>query len=131
MKNVLPITQITKTSDYCKIKTQVLNGLSVLFVDGCSEALMLETRGFEKRSIDRPITEQVVRGSQEGFTENLRTNLTLLRRIIKNEKLITEVIPVGKLNKVNCAILYIEGVTNPKIVREVRRRKKNINIRFY
>lgn len=91
---------------------------------------MLETRGFEKRTIDRPMTERVIRGSQEGFTENLRTNLTLLRRIIKNEKLITEVIPVGKLNKVNCAILYIEGVTNPKIVNEVRRRIKKINIDF-
>ncbi|HEY9059292.1 MAG TPA: spore germination protein [Pseudobacteroides sp.] len=130
MEDVLSITQLTKTADFNITKIQALNGLSILFVDGCPEALMIETRGFEKRGIDRPITEQVVRGSQEGFTENLRTNLTLLRRIIKNEKLITEVIPVGKLNKINCAILYIEGVTNPKIVREVRRRIKGINIDF-
>jgi spore germination protein KA len=130
MENVLSISQLTKTADFNKLKAQALNGVSILFVDGCPEALTIETRGFEKRSIDRPITEQVVRGSQEGFTENLRTNLTLLRRIIKNEKLITEIIPVGKLNKVNCAILYIEGVTNPKIVKEVRRRVKDINIDF-
>lgn len=130
MANVLSITQLIKTADFNIIKTQTLNGVSILFVDGCPEALMIETRGFEKRGIDRPITEQVVRGSQEGFTENLRTNLTLLRRIIKNEKLITEIIPVGKLNKINCAILYIEGVSNPKIVREVRRRIKGINIDF-
>lgn len=130
MADVLSITQLTKTADFNIIKTQALNGVSILFVDGCPEALMIETRGFEKRGIDRPITEQVVRGSQEGFTENLRTNLTLLRRIIKNEKLITEVVPVGKLNKINCAILYIEGVSNPKIVSEVRRRIKGINIDF-
>jgi len=84
MEDVLSITQLTKTADFNKIKTQALNGVSILFVDGCPEALMIETRGFEKRGIDRPITEQVVRGSQEGFTEKLRTNLTLLRRIIKN-----------------------------------------------
>jgi len=101
-----------------------------LFIDKCSEALIMETRGFEKRNIDRPITEQVVKGSQEGFTENLRTNITLLRRIIKNEKLITEIIPTGSLHKGNCAILYIEGITNPKIVKEVRRRIKKIDTDF-
>ncbi|WP_331274112.1 spore germination protein [Capillibacterium thermochitinicola] len=98
MDNVLSITQLTKTSDFNKIKAQILNGLTVLFIDKCSEALIMETRGFEKRNIDRPITEQVVKGSQEGFTENLRTNITLLRRIIKNEKLITEIIPTGSYN---------------------------------
>lgn len=128
--NVLSITQLTKASDFNEIKPQILNGLSVLFIDECSEALMMETRGFEKRNIDRPIAEQVVKGSQEGFTENLRTNITLLRRIIKNEKLITEIIPTGKLNKVNSAILYIEGITNPKIVEEVRRRIKKIDTDF-
>lgn len=130
MDNVLSITQLTKASDFDKIKVQILNGLTVLFIDKCSEALIMETRGFEKRNIDRPITEQVVKGSQEGFTENLRTNITLLRRIIKNEKLITEIIPTGSLHKGNCAILYIEGITNPKIVKEVRRRIKKIDTDF-
>jgi spore germination protein KA len=130
MENVLPIPEVTKTSDMDEVKTQVLNGLSVLFIDNCPEALILETRGFEKRNVDKPATEQVVRGSQEGFTENLRTNLSLLRRIVKNEKLITEVMSIGKLNRNNCAILYIEGVTNPRIVEEVRRRIKNTDIDF-
>jgi spore germination protein KA len=128
--NVLSITQLTKMSDYNRIIDQILNGLSALFIDGCSEALLIETRGFEKRNIDKPVTEQVVRGSQEAFTENLRTNITLLRRIIKNQKLITEILPVGKANRVNSAILYIEGITNPNIVKEVRRRIKNIDIDF-
>ena len=129
-ENVLSISQLTKISDYDSITTQILNGLSDLFIDGCSEALLIESRGNEKRNIERPVTEQVVRGSQEAFTENLRTNLTLLRRIIKNQKLITEILQVGKTNKVNSAILYIEGITDPKIVKEVRRRIKNINVDF-
>ncbi|MGE5613738.1 MAG: spore germination protein [Bacillota bacterium] len=130
MENVLSIPEITKSADMNLIKTQVLNGSSALFMDNCPEALILETRGYEKRNVDKPVTEQVVRGSQEGFTENLRTNLTLLRRIVKNEKLITEIISIGNLNKVSCAILYIEGITNPRIVREVRRRIKNSDIDF-
>lgn len=129
-ENVLSITEVTKTTDFSIIKTQILNGLSALFVDGCNEALLLETRGYEKRSVDKPVTEDVVRGSHEGFTENLRTNLTLIRKIIKNEKLISEVFPIGKLNKVNCAILYIEGITNPKVVNEVRRRINKIDVDF-
>ena len=38
---------------------------------------------YEKRDISVPSTETVVNGAQEGFTENLRTNITLIRRIVK------------------------------------------------
>ncbi|MCL5070072.1 MAG: spore germination protein [Actinobacteria bacterium] len=108
----------------------MLNGLTVLFVDGCNECLVMETRGYEKRNVDTPKTETVVKGSQEAFNENLRTNITLIRRIIKNEKLVTDILPVGKTNNANCAILYIDGIANPKVVKEVKFRINNIDSGF-
>jgi len=60
----------------------------------------------------------------------LRTNITLIRRIIKNKDLITEIQPVGKTSNSNCAIMYLEGIANPELVKEVKRRIKSINIDF-
>ena len=90
----------------------------------------IETRGFEKRAVDSPKTETVIKGSQEAFTENLRTNITLVRRIVKNEKLVTEMLRVGKTSDSNCAILYIDGIVNPQIVAEVKKRINAVDTDF-
>lgn len=130
IKNVISVNQVTKIKEHEKIIFQILNGVTALFIDGCEEALLIESRGFEKRDVGKPQTENVVIGSQEAFTENLRTNVTLIRRIIKNENLVTEIMPVGKTNRVNCVVVYIEGIANPTLVKEVERRLKNIDIDF-
>lgn len=128
--SVLSINQITKSSDYKEIVLEVLNGLTALFIDGSNECILIETRGYEKRNVDKPQTETVIAGSQEGFTENLRTNLTLVRRIIRNKDLITEIYPVGKKNNSNCAILYLDGIANNDLVDEVKRRITNVDVDF-
>lgn len=130
IKNVISINRITKESDPNKIVGQVLNGVTALFIDGSDECLLIESKGFEKRSIDKPQTETVIRGSQEGFTENAMSNLTLLRRIIKSENLITEMVQVSKTNHANCAILYMNGIASPELIKEVQKRVKSIDTDF-
>lgn len=70
--NLLAANQITKESDYKQIIRQVLNGLTALFMEGCEQCILIETRGFEKRTITPPLNETVIRGPQEAFVENLR-----------------------------------------------------------
>lgn len=130
VRNVISINQITKTGDINEIIMQVLNGVTGLFLDGNNQCLLIESKGFEKRSIDKPQTETVIRGSQEAFTENVKTNLSLLRRIIKNENLITEIVQVGQTNHANCAIVYLKGIANPELIKEVQKRVKNIDTDF-
>lgn len=128
--NVISAHETGKMKSIKNITYQILNGDTALFVDNCDMCLLISTRGYEKRSVEKPITENVVMGSQEGFTENLRTNITLVRKIIKNRNLTTEMLKIGKVNQSLCAIMYIEGITNPQIIKEVRRRLKNIDADF-
>ena len=130
MENVLTVYRVYKTNKYQDLILQILSGASVLFIEGCNECIIIDTRGFEKRNVEQPVTESVVKGSQEGFTENLRTNLTLVRRIIKNEKLVIEMLPLGKMDNSNCALLYLEGIVNPKVVNEAKKRIQRINSDF-
>jgi len=128
--NLLAANQIIKESEYSKIVKQVLNGLTALFIDGSEVCILIESRGFEKRTVSTPLNETVIRGPQEAFIENLRTNITLVRRIVRNKDLITEMLPVGKTNNMTCGLLYIKGITNPKIVEEVKRRISSLDIDF-
>ncbi len=126
IETVIPVHNLKKESLYGECIKQVLSGASVLFVEGCTECIVMETRGYEKRSVESPKTEMVVMGAQEAFTENLRTNLTLVRRILKTQKLVTELIPAGDINNTMCAVLYLDGVANPRVVQEVIKRIKSI-----
>lgn len=126
IENVLPVHGIKKANSFNDIILQVLGGVSALFVDGCEECILLETRGYDKRSVESPKTETVVRGPQEGFTEDLRTNITLIRRIVKNENLVTEMMLIGTTSHENCAVLYVDGIANMQVVEEVKKRLKSI-----
>jgi spore germination protein KA len=128
--NLLATNQIVKEAELKEIIKQILNGLTALFIEGCDQCILIESRGFEKRSVSPPLTETVVRGPQEAFIENLRTNITLVRRIIRNKNLVTEMLPVGTTNNMTCGILYMKEIANPEIVKEAKRRINSIDIDF-
>lgn len=130
IENLLSVDQIAKTFTYDEVISQILKGLTALFIQDCHECVLIESRGFEKRNVEQPVTEAVISGPHEAFTENLRTNLTLVRKIIKNKNLITEMLPVGKTNNSTCGIMYLAGTANMKIVDELKRRIESIEIDF-
>jgi spore germination protein KA len=128
--NVLNVSKVDKLKRFTDIVLNMLRGDSVLFIEGCDECAVIDTVGYKTRSIEQPVTEKVVKGSQEGFTENLRTNITMLRRIIKNENLIVETMTVGKADNNTIAILYHDEFANPEVVQEVKKRLNRINTDF-
>jgi spore germination protein KA len=105
----------------------ILCGEVALFIDDCSTALLMDSKEWATRAISQPDTEVSVRGSREGFTETLRTNTSLLRRIIKNPNLVFEIMKLGSQTNTKICIVYIEGIVNFKIVEEVKRRLQKID----
>lgn len=126
LQSVIETNQAKKVIKREEIVHEILSGNTCLYVDGCDYYISSETKGYEKRGVDKPQVEGVVYGSQEAFNENLRTNITLIRKIIKNDKLTTEFIKIGDRNQNLCAIMYIDGLINPAIVKEVKRRIKGL-----
>ena len=126
-ENVIIANQVQEMVVLEKVTLEVTSGMTALFIDGYKSALIIETKGFEKRAVSQPTTEAVIRGSQEGFTENLQTNITLIRRIIRNQALLTERITIGRESNTQIAVLYMNNITNPTLVNEVKRRISNID----
>lgn len=109
-----------------RIVSAILEGRTALFIDGERRALLLETRGFEKRGVTTAENERIVRGPQEGFTESIRTNVTLVRRIVKTRDLIVSYRDAGGENGTKTAVLYRNGITNPSLIAEIERRLDRI-----
>lgn len=72
--------------------------------------------------------ENVIRGSRKGFIEDLGTNISLLRRKIKNPGLTFETMKIGKQTRTIVSFVYIKGITDTALVEEVRSRLKKIKM---
>lgn len=107
---------------------ELIHGNCVLFIDTLNQAFDIEVKGFKQRNIDTPNNEVVIKGPNEAFVENIRTNTSILRRIVNNENLIIESIEVGKITKTKCAVCYIQDFTNQDLINEVKYRLNNLNI---
>ena len=99
-----------------------------MFIDTLSVAFDIEVKGFKQRSVDKPSNEIVVKGPHEAFVENIRTNTSLLRRIVNSEDLVIENVEVGNLTKTKCAICYLSDITNDDLIAEVKYRINNLDI---
>lgn len=100
----------------------VFSGDLGLLFDGTATALISDLKGFDRRGITEPQTEIVVRGSREGFIENMKTNMALLRRRIKTPKLCFEPTKLGTETNTDVCVAYISGLADPAVVAEVKRR---------
>lgn len=106
----------------------VLSGDAVLLIDGAPAAVGYSVRRWQSRSVEEPTTEAVIRGPREGFVETLRFNTAMLRRKIKSPSLKVESLKIGRITQTDLAVVYIEGIANPEVVREIFRRLERIDV---
>lgn len=105
-------------------------GNSILLIETLTLAFDIDAKGFKQRSVSSPKNEIVVRGPQEAFVENIRTNTSMLRRIINNEDLVIENCSVGKISKTKVAVCYLSNIANNDLVAEVKFRVNNLDIDY-
>lgn len=127
---LLPQNSVEKFRKFDDIVKGINSGNCALFIDTVDVAFDIEVKGFQQRGLDTPNNETVVRGAQVGFTENLRTNTSLIRRYINSENLVVESVKVGKLSQTQCSICYLKNVANSDLVAEVRYRISNLDIDY-
>ena len=123
-------SQAMVTEKMDNVFEEVNFGSCAVFIDGCEKSILLDVRGWDHRSIDKPENEKSIYGPQEAFSEMLRANTVLVRKIIKDEKLIAEGIKIGKKSKTRGVMLYISDIANPALVNEVRKRLSGIDMDY-
>lgn len=127
---LMPVNQISEAEDLKDIVEGILNGDSAILLDRSPRALIVETKGWPVRSIGDPKTEKVTQGPSDAFNESFRQNLALVRKRLRSNALVTEYFKVGWRSRTDLALLYLDGVTNKKIIREMRRRLKDIKVAY-
>ena len=105
----------------------ILSGPLVIFLDGYTDTLIIDTRIYPMRSITEPEVERVVRGPRDGFTETMLMNVALIRRRLRDPRLRIELYQVGTRSQTDVSLMYLSDVTNDEIVDHLREGLKGIN----
>ena len=127
LSHVFLMQEAELTRSWAALKVAVEEGRTAVCIEGDDAAVLMDTRGFVSRGVETPKNEASVVGPHEAFTENIRTNITLVRRIVKTDDLVCELNDAGGKNGIRKALLYRKGVTNEALLTEVRRRFSRVD----
>lgn len=134
------LAYIMEKSDYPTEKTPIEDredlifrltaGMTVILLDGSSKAIALGTQVMPYRAIAAPSTEGNVRGSQEAFTELLRVNVSLIRRLIRTTDLCVEYAQMGQRSRTEYALCYNQKLVPPALLKRTRETLQRVQIPF-
>lgn len=126
-KCIITTCSLDDTDDFQKTIRDIFTGDTVIYIEGQGMALAVGTSGWAERAVEEPATETVVRGPREGFVETLETNITLIRRKVKNPNLKFEEISIGRQTNTEVSICYIQGIADEELIQTVRERLNSID----
>lgn len=121
-ENALSMHETERTDRRDAVVSAITEGRTAILFDGAGEAVLCDTRGFVSRPVGEPQNEMTILGPKEAFTENIRTNVTLLRRILKRADFVCEFLDSGGTNRTKLVLAYLDGTVNPALLAEVKRR---------
>lgn len=119
-------TQIISTAKECF--DAMLMGDSVVFLEGCNQAVVASTKGFPVRTPQEPNAEKALLGPREGFTESVMMNVAMIHRRLKTVDFHAEPMSFGTRTQCKGFLCYLGSVTRPELLKEVKRRLSEIEI---
>jgi|GEM_PF-1055439 len=126
INKVINVSIADEIDTFQEIKKKILDGRTVLLVDGSRKAIYMDTVGFSYRNVEKPTAETVVKGPKESFSESTQVNRSLIRKQLRNEKLITEIMSVGESSPLDISMMYIDDIASPDLVKKIKKRVQDI-----
>ena len=126
LRNLVTAPSVVYVDDYDKLEFYLTNGFAVVFDD--KEVLVCEVKGNLFRAINIPTQEASINGPKDSFNESILTNLGLIKRRIKSDKLVNEDMYVGRKTLTKVSVLYLSDITDKSMVDDISKKIKDIDI---
>ncbi|RMD02377.1 spore germination protein [Clostridium autoethanogenum] len=117
-------------TDINKLPDDINSGKTVIVIDGISNFIVVDTTGGMYRQISEPINDVSLRGPREGFVENIETNISILRRRIKDKKLTLHKFKLGRRSQSNFVIMYIDDIVDKEFLKSIEEKISKIDKDF-
>lgn len=115
-EHMLLSTDMAESDSYSDMLRRLHSGFAVLLADGMSKALTFGVQGYASRGVQEPSGEGNILGSHEGFTEVIRTNMSMLRRRLKTSELVMKLSTVGSKSMTDICLCYMKDRVPKKLL---------------
>jgi stage V sporulation protein AF len=99
-----------------------------MFLDGHDRCIAIDGRTYPARSVGEPWKDRVMRGSRDGFVETIVFNVALVRRRIRDPRLLVEMVQVGERSRTNVALCYLEDKADLAFLEELKKKIGKIQV---
>ena len=128
VKTALLFPELKEKQAFQNLVVEILDGNSVLLVDNLSTAFVIGAKALPVRAVTEPPTDVAIKGPREGFIEDVKTNMALVRKRLKTPDLQFELKKVGRRSDTNVAICYLDGICAPEIKEKIVAELEKIDI---
>ncbi|WP_346937049.1 spore germination protein [Clostridium sp.] len=128
LKSRIPYIEVETFNNIDALETPVLSGALGLIIDGEDTGIIIDAREYPVRGPQEPDLEKVTRGSRDGLVETIIFNTALIRRRVRDPKLVFEITNVGKRSRTDVVIGYIEDLADKALLDEIKGRLEKIDI---
>ncbi|OMF17848.1 hypothetical protein BK131_07830 [Paenibacillus amylolyticus] len=125
----VPLASVKHVETTTQAVQAILEGEALLLLDGSKVGTAYPLYQAANRSTEEPLAESTVRGARDGFTESLTMNMSLLRKRIKTPALKIHTRNMGDRTNTSVSLIYMEGIIDPKLVKEVEVRLDDLKLR--
>ena len=108
--------------------TAILSGNLGLFIEGFSACALVDVRTYPVRGVEEPEKDKVLRGSRDGFVETVVFNTALIRRRIRDPKLVMSIQSAGESSHTDIVVCYMEDRADLELVRRIKERISHIQV---
>lgn len=126
VKEYIPSYNITEVNDIDELVTKIFSGFVVININ--DKFFTMEFRKSLDSGIKPAENEKAIKGPKDAFTENYQTNIGLIRKRLRNDKLKLKEVTVGKRSNTKVGILYVEDIANVELAKEIYEKIEKINI---
>jgi len=126
IEKIIPSPTLVNIDNKDKIKFYLYNGYTILIHK--NNIYAFETKGELDRSISEATTEPTLYGPKDSLVENIIINLGLIKKRLKSNHLKTKEMFIGRNTLTKTNILFIDNITDMKLVSDIENTLKNIDM---
>ncbi len=128
LSKALPHVELIFSDKLDDAVLKVFDGDCLILFEGVEIYLNAGTKKWEKRAVAEPPTSSVIKGPREGFTEDLMTNVSLIKRKLKSPSLKFFFVNIGRFTRSQVAVVYLDKIASKSLVEDIKEKLSKIDI---
>lgn len=127
-RRIIPYVEVADEDRLEAACTAILSGNLGLFIEGFSACALVDVRSYPVRGVEEPEKDKVLRGSRDGFVETVVFNTALIRRRIRDPKLVMSIQSAGESSHTDIVVCYMEDRADLELVGRIKERISHIQV---